>query len=435
MEYIAVIGANYGDEGKGRVVNWLSDENTLVTRYSGSAQAAHTVVDNGRRHVFKHFGSGTLRGAETFLSESFLTHPIIFLQEMRELEEFAQDDDKIDPFVNVDSRSLVVLPTDMIINQFLEKVRGHDRHGSCGAGVRQAQERAVFPALRTEIGDLVVLLDNGMLRPLMEQHFHGWCGMNGHTPQEVLRTVGIKSFDGVMDKFVNDCWEFLRYVEIAEEDDAYLPESIAEVDRMILEGSQGLALDPGIGQLPYLTPSHVGVGGLASFFRYHTALTPKHLELVYVTRPYLTRHGAGPLPREEEWGDVTDETNVSNQWQGSLRTAPINLHDVAKRILRDREWMNLWYGRPPELRVSLAVTCLDQVEGEAFRFYDLNKEVAHGEQQFRKECETLLRCVSNGGELSKRLILCRGDDPEKTSSREMTSESAGLSATAMEVVA
>src|SRR5262249_552775 len=80
----AVIGANFGDEGKGLAVDAIValDPDAAVIRFNGGAQAGHTVVaEDGRRHVFSHFGAGTLRGAATFLSRFFVVQPSIFARE------------------------------------------------------------------------------------------------------------------------------------------------------------------------------------------------------------------------------------------------------------------------------------------------------------------------------------------------------------------
>ena len=88
----SVIGANYGDEGKGLVTDALADEamntygNCLVICNNGGAQRSHTVVlEDGTRHAFSHFGSGTFRRADTYLSEYFILNPIIFRKEFEEL--------------------------------------------------------------------------------------------------------------------------------------------------------------------------------------------------------------------------------------------------------------------------------------------------------------------------------------------------------------
>lgn len=130
-----VIGANYGDEGKGLVTDFLSNSETLVVRFNGGAQAGHTVVTpEGQRHVFHHIGSGALRGAATLLSRFFIVNPFIFLKEVKELG--------FEPTVSIDPRASVTTPYDMLLNQAVERKRGEERHGSCGLGINETVTRS-----------------------------------------------------------------------------------------------------------------------------------------------------------------------------------------------------------------------------------------------------------------------------------------------------
>ena len=83
MKAAAVIGMNYGDEGKGHITNYLSNSDTLNVRFNGGAQAAHAVcMADGRSHIFHHFGSGTLKGARTLLANKFIINPMVFAAEL-----------------------------------------------------------------------------------------------------------------------------------------------------------------------------------------------------------------------------------------------------------------------------------------------------------------------------------------------------------------
>ena len=86
-----VVGAGYGDEGKGLATDWLCarhEADVLAVRFNGGAQAGHTVqTPDGQRHVFSHFASGTLAGADTYLSRYFVCHPMLFTQEREALRE------------------------------------------------------------------------------------------------------------------------------------------------------------------------------------------------------------------------------------------------------------------------------------------------------------------------------------------------------------
>ena len=114
----AVIGANYGDEGKGLVTNFLVEQAIENKRKvagvlnNGGAQRGHTVVKDNIRHVFHHFGSGTLNNAPTFITDQFVLNPIVFVEEYKELLELG-----IEPKVYIDKNALITLPYDMMINQ------------------------------------------------------------------------------------------------------------------------------------------------------------------------------------------------------------------------------------------------------------------------------------------------------------------------------
>ncbi|HCB15329.1 MAG TPA: adenylosuccinate synthase, partial [Gammaproteobacteria bacterium] len=111
-----VIGAQFGDEGKGRWVDYYAAKNSddgIVIRFNGGAQAGHTVVTpDGRRHVFSHIGSGAFAGAKTFLSRFFVCNPILFLKEREKLAALG-----IKPVTGIDPASPVTTPYDMMINQ------------------------------------------------------------------------------------------------------------------------------------------------------------------------------------------------------------------------------------------------------------------------------------------------------------------------------
>jgi adenylosuccinate synthase len=178
-----------------------------------------------------------------------------------------------------------------------------------------------------------------------------------------------------------------------------------------------LALDPGGGEpLPHLTPTNVGLGGIIGFAA--QVAVPPTLELIYATRPYLTRHGAGPLPYEgeldpEELG-IKDETNVPNTWQQSLRFAPLDLGALLRRIQLDLRWLRVIpQAQRPKLILSLGITCLDQVENTDFPFYDLNGERQTGVTKFLNECHWILEKISAGYERG-RMITCFGEDREDT---------------------
>jgi adenylosuccinate synthase len=154
MKAYVVIGACFGDEGKGLTTDYLAAKHvseSLVVRFNGGAQAGHTVqTANGQRHVFKHFGSGCFAGSPTFLSEYFICNPILFRTELEQLHKFG-----LTPKIYVHPEAVVSTQYDMMINQIVEEIRSNSRHGSCGVGIGETVERNIHPQFAIQVQDLL----------------------------------------------------------------------------------------------------------------------------------------------------------------------------------------------------------------------------------------------------------------------------------------
>lgn len=133
-----VIGANAGDEGKGLMTDYFSQKpNSIVVCSNGGSQRGHTVTTpDGIRHVFHHFGSGTLNGAASYLPKEFIVNPLIFNQEYEELMNKG-----VVPIVYAHSDCMVSTPYDMMANHIVEENRGKQKHGSCGLGIFETIKR------------------------------------------------------------------------------------------------------------------------------------------------------------------------------------------------------------------------------------------------------------------------------------------------------
>ena len=361
---IAVIGAGYGDEGKGLFVDFLAcrTPGSIVVRSNGGAQAGHTVErpDLGR-HVFHHFGSGALAGAPTHLSRFFVVNPMVFDDERRALVGLEGTME-----VSVDPRALVTTPYDVMINQILETNRDRHRHGSCGLGFGETIERSLEGRYRITAGDL-----GGDVLPVLERIRREWC------PKR-LGNLGISTLsqhysdliadDGILSHFVEDCAEFASGSNLM--DDRALAGR-----QVIFEGAQGLLLDQDYGAFPHVTRSNTGLRNIASI---SAEAGISAIQAVYVTRPYVTRHGAGPLCHEADrldYADVTDRTNLVNEWQGTLRFGQLDI-DVLRRAI-DHDIARV-QGKL-EVEACLAVSCLDQITGAAVPIRSRS-----GPQKFRK---------------------------------------------------
>lgn len=322
MSAYAVIGANYGDEGKGLITDYLCrrENADLVVRFNGGAQAGHTVVTpEGLRHVFGHFGSGTLAGVPTFLSRFFVCNPALFVSELDRL--MALPGFIATPKVHVDSDCLVTTPWDMMINQAVEKARGFDRHGSCGVGFGETIERSMWfdPIKAGELGDK-------LLRKRVNRILNEWLPLRAAELR--LGPLDITDAEAITDRFLQDCNTFFNHCVFCVNE-----EPLRSSKRIIYEGAQGLLLDMNAPSFPHVTRSKTGIINAAALHKERTKLIP-----VYVTRTYLTRHGAGPLEHETKFPAhifQKDKTNLTHPFQGGLRYAPLVWHEMDRRIRSD----------------------------------------------------------------------------------------------------
>jgi adenylosuccinate synthase len=374
MRLSAVIGASYGDEGKGHTVDHLAvtGGDTLVVRFNGGAQAGHTVVNGGRRHVFHHLGAGTLRGAPTFLSPHFILNPILFREE-HALFPRAQ--------VYVDPACPVTTPFDMMLNQAAEARRGTGRHGSCGLGINETVTRTLAAG---GAGDFRLLLGDAgreqVLREKLVAIRDDWVPRRAEALGLDLAALPWLGVDRILDRFVEDVSYLRAHVHRRDWAEAMQGE-LRRFEHVVFEGAQGLRLDEESPEFPHVTRSRTGLTNVLRLV--DAACLAGPLEVYYATRPYLTRHGAGSLAGEvgrPPFPGIVDETNLPNAHQGSLRFALLDPAALTSFIAAD---LRQAAGRPAIPR--LVVTCLDQVpdvfplaDGTAVTGERLARRVAEG---------------------------------------------------------
>ena len=356
---IAVIGSGYGDEGKGLMTDYYSSlyDDAIVVRSNGGAQAGHTVTTpDGNRHVFSHFGSGSLNGTPTFLSKHFVCNPNLFFKEHKLFSlKYGMK-----PKIYVDGGCLVTTPFDMLLNQKHESMRGEDVHGSCGVGFGETFERSLLHDSLFMV-DIDYYLNEGYsdgdiflntLRGIRDEYVPKRVDLS-KVSEEFLEVL---NSDKLIEDFIFACEYMLKHVEFKRLD-------AFEDNTLIFEGAQGLLLDMDYGYFPHVTRSNCGMKNIRNLLDTMMSTHNHDITVNYVTRAYTTRHGAGPLDDEDplifERHNIVDNTNITNDWQGSLRAAPLNL-DLFKSVT-DKDFLN---HAPRSAKKVTTVTCLDQLEGE-----------------------------------------------------------------------
>lgn len=353
-----VIGANAGDEGKGYMTDYFANEaknqnkSCLVVCHNGSCQKGHTVVSpSGVRHIFHHFGSGNMVGADTYLSKDYIVNPIIFKKEYEELERKGV---ATKTFVHKDC--LVTTPFDMIINQIVEEYRNENRHGSCGLGVNET-------IVRNNKLDKITISEILSILPLVNHVYSNLDYIASYYFPDRLKELGIESIptkwveilskkENIIENYISDLYMMQSIIEFVDDSifDKY--------EYVIFEGAQGLLLDQNnMEYFPHLTPSNTGLTNPVSMLKGRDV---KDVEVCYVTRTYMTRHGAGRFDTECSKDEINpsmvDLTNVPNEFQGTLRYGKLDWNDLKNRIENDFENNN----NGLDIKKSLAITHLNE---------------------------------------------------------------------------
>lgn len=335
MKHIKVVlGANFGDEGKGLMTHYFSknaEGKVLNVLFNGGVQRGHTVND----HVFHCFGSGTFDGAATFYHKDFMVNPIGWVIESGQLG--------FEPELYMDKTCRVTLPHDTLINQEIEDSRGNNRHGSCGMGILETRVRSEeYPILTEDLKDQFSLYNK--LKLIENEWIPKRCKELG---------IDIIDCNGLIDDFLIACNSMMKNISFQT-----FHEIQEKFDTVIFEGGQGLLLSEDNEEyFPNLTPSFTGSQIISKEINKYDV----DVEVCYVTRSYMTRHGAGKFPtecnKEDINPDIVDKTNQPNQYQEELRYGYLDIDDL---ILRTRNDVSYYKN---SITYSLAITQLNYTDG------------------------------------------------------------------------
>lgn len=334
-----VIGANFGDEGKGLLTNYFCEQarnqgkKSIVVMSNGGSQRGHTVdIDNNTKHIFKHFGSGTLAGADTLFSKYYIINPMNFRKEFLELKVLMAN-----PTVFCDYRCKWSTPYDMLVNQIVEQCRGDKKHGSCGVGIWETEYRYSIKPTYLNIVQFNNLSDDkkrNILIDLRDGYF-----------TDRLRELGVTSVpNDWVDVFYSEnlISNFIEDVKFFVNATVNCTDSVLNLyDSIVFENGQGLLLDQSLTDMygDNLTPSNTGCANSVDIIS-SSIRGESSVELCYVSRSYMTRHGVGRFVTECDSGLVLkgisdSETNKTNEFQGKLRYGELLEDNLSKRVITD----------------------------------------------------------------------------------------------------
>ena len=339
MRTIAVIGKNFGDEGKGFTCSRLASslKNALIIKHNGGGQAGHTVEDPKGKWRFIHhqIGAGAEYHVPTLFADSFMPDLFQLGKEVKEFTELFG----FRPILYSEKNVRVTTVEDVLLNMGAEVARGKNRHGSCGMGIEECVQRnaAGYGITVEELAGWSKqdLLDR--LKQIRKEYTERRAKILGIYPSNPYYEM--LNNETVLENFVIEVKVNVNLLTLVDADRKWLE----EFQHLIFETGQGLLLDQDYeAYAPHLTSSKTGIHNPAIFLE-KRGLSLE--EAIYATRPYVTRHGNGPLPcevnRSELPGVGEDLTNQPNEWQGTLRYAKHeSLEAFFAPVLRDRDSVN-----------------------------------------------------------------------------------------------
>ena len=354
MRTIAVIGKNFGDEGKGFTCSRLASslKKSLIIKHNGGGQAGHTVEDPEGKWRFIHhqIGAGAEYHVPTLFTDSFMPDLFQLGKEVKEFTELFG----FQPILYSEKNARITTIDDVLLNMGAELARGEKRHGSCGMGIEECVQRnaAGYGITVEELATWTKLDLLDRLKQIRKEYTERRAkilGIQAPDSSKSMKQSNLMNFSNpyyemlqnetVLENFVVEVKENVKLLTLVDVDRKWLE----EFQNLIFETGQGLLLDQDYeAYAPYLTSSKTGIHNPTIFLE-KRGLSLE--EAIYVTRPYVTRHGNGPLPCEVERSELPgvgeDLTNQPNEWQGTLRYAKHEgLEAFFAPVLRDRDSLN-----------------------------------------------------------------------------------------------
>ncbi len=277
MAVNVLLGLQWGDEGKGKAVDFLAPKYNLIARFQGGANAGHTITFGNKSHVLHQIPSGIFQpGVQNMIGNGVVLDPIALQQEVEQLVDFK-------PLQNlyIAKKAHFILPTHQLLDVAYEQARGQQKIGATLKGIGPAyQDKTARKGLR--VGDIT--------HPAFKTRYEGLVAQH----QKILANYNVAYDLPYLNKQFFKSIDFLK--QFALVDAAYfIDEALANQQKILAEGAQGTLLDIDFGTYPYVTSS----GTTAASACTGLGVPPQAIGTVYgIFKAYTTRVGTGPFPTE-----------------------------------------------------------------------------------------------------------------------------------------
>lgn len=281
-----ILGLQWGDEGKGKIVDYFAPAYDMVARFQGGPNAGHTLYVDGKKIVLHQIPSGIFHENKiNLVGSGVVLDPVILKNECEAVASFGVDYRKS---LYISERTHLILPTHRAIDRASEAAKGHEKIGSTLKGISPAyMDKTGRNGLR--VGDILSENFSKRYEQLRKKH------------QQILHNF---SFDEDISAAENEFFEaldFLKTLKIVN-GEYFINDVITSGKKVLAEGAQGSMLDVDFGTFPYVTSSNTITAGVCSGL----GISPQKIkEVIGITKAYCTRVGSGPFPTElnDEMGE------------------------------------------------------------------------------------------------------------------------------------
>jgi adenylosuccinate synthase len=282
-----LLGLQWGDEGKGKIVDVLAPKYDVVARFQGGPNAGHTLEFDGIKHVLHQIPSGIFRDStKNVIGNGVVLDPIVFKNEIEKLEKYNL---KVKSNLFISKKATLILPTHRLLDQAYEKAKGENKIGSTLKGIGPTyQDKIGRQGLR--VGDILADNFGEKLKKLTSIHFN------------ILKDYDIEYNWNDLEKQFLDAVSFLKQFNLIESE-YFLNQELRNKSSILAEGAQGSLLDIDFGSYPFVTSSNTVSAGACTGL----GIAPRHIGEVYgIFKAYSTRVGSGPFPTElmDEQGEM-----------------------------------------------------------------------------------------------------------------------------------
>ena len=282
MKADVLLGLQWGDEGKGKVVDVLTPRYDMVARFQGGPNAGHTLEFDNRKVVLRSIPSGIFQGNINIIGNGVVLDPVLFVDEAKDIIDSGVDLPKI---LKVSKKAHLILPTHRLLDAALEKEKGEGKIGTTGKGIGPTYSDKIARC-GVRVGDVLepdfdVIFSNALSRHI-----------------KMLTQLGANPGDKELEEKVEAWMQAIRFIKDNFElidTEFYVNRALNEDKSLLCEGAQGTMLDIDFGSYPFVTSSNTISAGACTGL----GIAPNKIGDVYgIFKAYCTRVGSGPFPTE-----------------------------------------------------------------------------------------------------------------------------------------